>query len=55
MSEEEIRILQSIINALNQLEVKGKQNHLIVIACINDLEKIVRGKEEANVNLHTES
>lgn len=55
MSEKEIRILQSIINALNQLEVKGKQNHLIVIACINDLEKIVKGKEEANVNLHTES
>lgn len=55
MSEEEIRILQSVINALNQLEVKGKQNHLIVIACINDLEKIVKGKEEANVNLHTES
>lgn len=55
MSQEEIRILQSITNALNQLEVKGKQNHLIVIACINDLEKIVKGKEEANVNLHTES
>lgn len=38
--------IKNIISALEQLEVKGKQNHIIIIACLNDLEKMLKEVEE---------
>lgn len=41
-----IETLKNMIAALEQLEVKGKQNHIIIIACLNDLEKMLKEVEE---------
>ncbi len=43
---EEIILLKSIHAALNQLETKGKQNCSIVVACMNDIEKVVTALEK---------
>lgn len=53
-----IQIMRGIYGALNELEVKGKQNHAIIVACMNDIEKIIKsldGKEDADGNVHPES
>lgn len=56
MTVENIETIQNMIAALNQLEVKGKQNHVIIVACLNDLENMLHGrKEETNVNLNPKS
>lgn len=50
--------LRGIYGALNEVEVKGKQNHAIIVACMNDIEKIIKsldGKEDADGNVHPES
>ena len=52
------RTLRNIHGALNELEVKGKQNHAIVVACMNDIEKIIETlnrKEADNGNANPES
>lgn len=52
------RTLRNIHGALNELEVKGKQNHAIVVACMNDIEKIIETlnrKEADNGNSNPES
>jgi hypothetical protein len=54
--KEVISVLNSIYRALNELEVKGKQNHAIVVACMNDIEKIIKsldGKEANDGNTNT--
>lgn len=53
-----IQIMRGIYGALNELEVKGKQNHAIVVACMNDIEKIIETlnrKEDDNGNANPES
>ena len=53
-----IQIMRGIYGALNELEVKGKQNHAIIVACMNDIEKIIKsldGKEADNGNANSES
>lgn len=51
--EDNIKTLESIFRALDNLEVKGRQNHAIVIACMNDIERIVKSlKEGEDGNLH---
>lgn len=55
---EEIRLLKSIHAALNQLETRGKENCAIVVACMNDIERVVKSldeKEADNGNIHAES
>lgn len=50
--------IAAVISALNQLEVKGKQNATILVAAINTLEAVLKdlsGKEDANGNEHPES
>lgn len=52
------QILRNVYGALNELEVKGKQNHAIVVACMNDIEKVIKSldeKEAADGNEHAES
>lgn len=52
------QVLRNVYGALNEIEVKGKQNHAIVVACMNDIEKIIKsldGKEDADGNVHPES
>lgn len=53
---ENIESLQAILNALDRIELKGRQNHITVIACMNDLERVINSlkKETDNGNLHTE-
>ena len=51
--------IAAVISALNQLEVKGKENATILVAAINTLEAVLKdfnGKEDAqNGNVHPES
>lgn len=50
--------LKSVLGVMNELEVKGKQNHAIVVACMNDIEKIIEAlnrKEADNGNSNPES
>lgn len=52
------QVLRNVYGALNELEVKGKQNHAIVVACMNDIEKIIETlnrKEADNGNANSES
>lgn len=51
------QVLRNVYGALNEIEVKGKQNHAIVVACMNDIEKIIEklsGKEADDGNIHAE-
>lgn len=50
--------LRGIYGALNEVEVKGKQNHAIIVACMNDIEKVIKSldeKEAADGNANAES
>jgi hypothetical protein len=50
--------IAAVIAALNQLEVKGKENATILVAAINTLEAVLKelnGKEADNGNIHPES
>ena len=41
-----IETLKNMIAALEQLEVKGKQNHIIIIACLKKKKKMLKEAEE---------
>lgn len=41
--KEAISTLQSVRLALDSVEVKGRQNHLLLIGCMNDIEKVIAG------------
>jgi uncharacterized protein YfeS len=43
----------AVIQALNQIEVKGKVNAAYLVAAINTLEYIIK-EGEADGNVHTE-
>ena len=50
--------IAAVIAALNQLEVKGKENATILVAAINTLEAVLNdfsGKEADDGNIHPES
>lgn len=47
---EEIELLKSIHATLNQLETKGKQNCAIIVACMNDIERVVSSLESRDKN-----
>ena len=56
--EKETSLLESVLNALNGIETKGKRNHMLVIACMNDVEAVIkslRERGEHDGNVHTES
>lgn len=49
--------LQGVYGALNGVEVRGKMNCAIIVACMNDIEKVIKTldeKEDADGNVHTE-
>lgn len=53
-----IQIMRGIYGALNEVEVKGRQNHAIIVACMNDIEKIIKsldGKEANDGNSNPKS
>jgi hypothetical protein len=43
--EDKIALLKSVHNALSNVEAKGKQNHFIIFACMNDIERLVTAIE----------
>ena len=45
--------LVKIHNTLEQMSVSGKQNWLILVTVLNELEKLI--KEDKNGNVHNES
>lgn len=56
--EKEISLLESVLNALNGIETKGKRNHMLVIACMNDVESVIkdlRKVSECNGDVHDKS
>ena len=38
-------LLTSVLQALDNLEVRGKRNHTIIIACMNDIERVIKDLE----------
>ena len=44
------QVLRNVYGALNELEVKGKQNHAIIVACMNDIEKIIKSLDRKEAN-----
>ncbi len=54
LNVEEIREkLVKIYNTLNQLEVRGRNNYTALLACMNEIEKLVQ--EDNDGNIHAES
>ncbi len=43
--KEEIGFLKGVYAALNQLEVKGRENCATVVACMNSIEKVIYALE----------
>jgi len=52
---EKVELLKSMHSALNNIVVQGKQNHIIVVALMNDIEKLIAAieKEESPCSLNT--
>lgn len=52
---ESISLLDSVLRALDNLEVRGKRNHTIILACMNDIERVIAELKEAeNGDIHPE-
>ena len=50
--------LRVVYGALNGVEVRGKMNCAVIVACMNDIEKIIKsldGKEANDGNANPES
>ncbi len=43
--KEEISFLKGVYAALNQIEVKGRENCATVVACMNSIEKVISALE----------
>ena len=50
MSEEQTKKLIEIYNTLNQVEVRGKNNYSILLACMNEIEKLIKENDDGNAN-----
>lgn len=50
MSDKQKDTLKQIHATLNQLEVAGKQNMLIVVTCMNEIEKLIKEVDDGNAN-----
>lgn len=54
MNADEKQSLLKMFNALNTIQVKGEENMSLLLGCMNEIKKMVKGGE-ANGNSNPES